>query len=147
MNHLVLHLIHGFVGESDEGMGMWLFLSVGAVSLFVVFIPLVTWIDNRRKEREAFYRADTMRRLAESSGEVAKAAIELLREQDRLDRIKKLEGLKIGGVINLCVGVALVIFMRIMLGGGHGPAYAGLVPAFLGIGMLVYVFFLAVPVE
>ncbi len=43
-------------------MGLWLFLSVGAVSLFVVFIPLVSWIDSRRKEREAFYKADTMRR-------------------------------------------------------------------------------------
>ena len=47
-------------------MGLWLFLSIGAVCLFVIFIPLVAWIDNRRKEREAFYKADTMRRIAEA---------------------------------------------------------------------------------
>jgi hypothetical protein len=35
-----------------------------------------------------------------------------------------------------------------MLGGGPGtPALAGLIPGFVGIGMLIYVFFLAAPVE
>src|ERR1700759_1278838 len=90
-----------------ESFGLWMFLSIGAVSLFVVFIPLVSWIDNRRKEREAFYKADTMRRLAESSGEGAKAAIQMMREEERLKRIKAREGLKIGGLINMGVGVAL----------------------------------------
>jgi hypothetical protein len=130
------------------GFGMWAFLSVGAVSLFVVFIPLVSWIDARRKEREAFYRADTIRRLAESSGEGAKAAMELLRESDRLERIKTLEGLKIGGVITLAVGVALTIFLRVHEGGGPGSSYlVGLIPGLIGVAMLVYVFFLAAPVD
>ena len=66
MTHLLLNLF--FKGDpfSSGNMGMWIFLSVGAVALFVVFIPLVTWIESRRKEREAFYQADTMRRLTES---------------------------------------------------------------------------------
>ena len=59
------------------GFGLWMFLSIGAVALFVVFIPVTTWIDSQRKEREAFYKAETVRRLTESSGEGAKAAIEL----------------------------------------------------------------------
>ena len=148
MTHLALH----FLTDSDAAvfgnMYMWMFLTIGAVSLFVVFIPLVTWMDNRRKEREAFYKADTLRRLTEASGDGARAALELMREEERLKRIKTLEGMKIGGVINICVGAALVIFLRIMLGGGPGtPALAGLIPGFIGIGMLVYVFFLAAPVE
>jgi hypothetical protein len=146
MNHLILQLMSGF-GDS-EGMGLWLFLSVGAVSLFVVFIPLVTWIDNRRKEREAFYKADTMRRLSESSGEGAKAAIQLMREEERLKAIKTLEGLKIGGVINIGVGAGLMIFLRVMLGGGSGSPYlCGLIPGFIGLAMLSYAMFLARPVE
>jgi hypothetical protein len=147
MTHLALHFLNG----SDEifsSMGLWLFLSIGAVCLFVVFIPLVTWIENRRKEREAFYQADTIRRLAESSGDGAKAAVELMREQSRLTRIKMLEGMKIGGVINLGVGVGLVIFLRVLLGAGPGsPFLCGLIPGFIGIGMLAYAFFLAAPVE
>ena len=67
--------------DPSNGFGLWMFLSIGAVALFVVFIPLTSWIDSQRREREAFYKAETMRRLAESSGEGAKAAIELLREQ------------------------------------------------------------------
>ena len=131
MINLVLHLIHGF-GDSDLsslGMGLWMFLSVGAVSLFVVFIPLVSWIDGRRKEREAFYKADTMRRLAESTGEGAKAAIQLMREEDRIKRTKTLEGMKIGGLINIGVGVGLMIFLRVLIGGGSGSPYlCGLIP-------------------
>ena len=114
----------------------------------MVFIPLVTWIDNRRKEREAFYKADTMRRIAEASADGARAAIEMMREEERLKRIKTLEGLKIGGIINLGVGIGLIIFLRALLGSGQGsPFLCGLIPGFIGIGMLVYAFFLASPVE
>ena len=147
MTHLALHLL----GPEDPifgNYGMWLFLSVGAVCLFAVFIPLITWIENRRKEREAFYKADTMRRIVETSGEGAKAAIELMREEDRLKRIKKLEEFKLAGIINLGVGVGLTIFLRVLLGSGSGsPFLCGLIPGFIGIGLLVYAYFLAAPVE
>ncbi len=148
MTHLVLHFLNSSDNAVFGSMGLWLFLSIGAVCLFVVFIPLVTWIENRRKEREAFYQAETIRRLAEASGEGAKAAMELMREQNRLTRIKMLEGMKIGGIINLGVGVALVIFLRALLGAGQGsPFLCGLIPGFIGIGMLAYAFFLAAPVD
>jgi len=148
MAHLIMHSLSGGDEAVFGSMGLWLFLSVGAVSLFVIFIPLVTWIENRRKEREAFYKADTMRRVAESSGEGAKAAIQLMREQDRLTRIKTLEGLKIGGVINIGVGVGLLIFLRVLLGAGSGSPYlCGLIPGFIGVAMLTYALFLAAPVE
>ena len=52
------------------------------------FFPLTTWIENRRKEREAFYKAETIRRIAEAPGNGGKAAIELLREQERIARSK-----------------------------------------------------------
>jgi len=126
--------------------GLWLFLSVGAIALFVVFIPTVSWIDSRRKEREAFYKADTMRRISESSPDSAKAAIELLREQERAERLKKREGMKIGGLITLAVGIALVIFLRNQPG-DPGAYLVGLIPGMIGIAMLVYVYVLAAPVE
>jgi hypothetical protein len=148
MTHLVVHFLNSSDNAVFGSMGLWLFLSIGAVSLFVVFIPLVTWIENRRKEREAFYQAETIRRLAEASGEGAKAAMELMREQNRLTRIKMIEGMKIGGIINLAVGVGLVIFLRVLLGTGPGsPFLCGLIPGFIGIGMLAYAFFLAAPVD
>jgi hypothetical protein len=148
MTNLAMHFLGGPETAIFGNFGMWAFLSVGAVSLFVVFIPLVSWIDARRKEREAFYKADTIRRLTESSGEGAKAAMDLLRENDRLERMKTLEGLKIGGVITLAVGVGLSIFLWVMGGDGHNSPYmVGLIPGLIGVAMLVYVFFLAAPVD
>ena len=146
MLHLALLHLGGDEIFTNPAMGMWMFLSVGAVALFVVFIPLVTWMDTRRREREAFYKAETMRRLVESSGDGAKAALEMLKEQDRQQRVKTREGMKIGGMINLAVGLALVIFLRALV--GNEPAYlCGLIPGFIGIAMLTYALFLAPPVE
>jgi hypothetical protein len=134
--------------DFPPGPGLWLFLSIGAVSLFVVFIPTVHYLDTRRKEREAFYKAETMRRITESSSEGAKAAMEMLREEARRERMTKREGLKIGGLINVGVGLALVIFLRVLLGGGSGTPYlCGLIPGFIGVAMLIYVYFMAGPIE
>jgi hypothetical protein len=145
MTHLAISM---FGGPEITNFGMWLFLSVGAVAMFCVFIPLVTWLDSRRKEREAYYKSENIRRLAEAPGDAAKTALELLREEDRLKRLKTIEGLKIGGLINVGVGVGLIIFLRSLMGGGHGSPYlCGLIPGLIGVGMLVYAFFMAAPVE
>jgi DNA integrity scanning protein DisA with diadenylate cyclase activity len=143
----MVHQLLSFFGDTDlSGMGLWIFLSIGAVALFVVFIPTVSWIDSRRKEREAFYKAETIRRLAESSGEGARAALELLREEERIKAVKTREGLKIGGLINIGVGVGLLIFLRALV--GNQPVYlCGLIPGLIGVAMLVYVYLLAAPVE
>jgi hypothetical protein len=132
--------------DMPGGFGLWMFLSISAVALFVVFIPLTSWIDSQRREREAFYKAETMRRLAESSGEGARAAIEMLREQDRLGRAKKREGMKIGGLVNIAVGVAMMIFLRALV--SDAPAYlCGLIPGLIGVALLTYAFVLAPKVE
>jgi hypothetical protein len=144
MAHLAMELF----GLSDSPQfGMWLFLSVGAVCLFGVFIPLVSWIESRRKEREAFYKADTMRRLVEGSGEGAKIALEVMREEDRLKRFKTLEGLKIGGLINIGVGLGLGLLLYTLAGKGDNPFMVGAIPGLVGVAMLVYVYFLAEPVN
>ena len=131
--------------EFPQSMGLWMFLSIGAVALFVVFIPVTTWIDSQRREREAFYRAEMMRRLTESSGEGAKAAVELVREQDRLERAKKHEGMKIGGLVNIGIGVALIVFLHMLIP-NEAVFMCGLIPAFIGVALLTYVFLLAKPV-
>jgi hypothetical protein len=143
MTHLAISLFGN--DEVFGNFGLWAFLSVGAVALFAIFIPVVSWIDSRRKERESFYKAETIRRVAEASPDGAKATVDLLREQDRLSRIKAREGLKIGGVINMGVGIGLIIFLRALV--GPQVALCGLIPGFIGVGMLVYVYVLASPVE
>jgi hypothetical protein len=143
MTNLAMHL---FDTANIPEIGLWMFLSIGAVALFVVFIPTVTWLENRRKEHEAFYKAETFRRLTESSGEGAKAAIDLLREETRLAAIKKREGMKIGGLTNIAVGVALMIFLRALI--TDAPVYlCGLIPGLIGVALLTYALVLAPKVE
>jgi uncharacterized membrane protein YeaQ/YmgE (transglycosylase-associated protein family) len=134
-----------FSGPEDfAGAGMWIFLSISAFSLFGIFIPTVTWIDKQHKEREAFYKAETIRRVAEASGEGAKAALELLQQQSRMERQRKREGMKIGGIICIAVGAALSLLIYFNHGGGFG---VGFMPAFIGAALLVYVYLLAAPLE
>ena len=125
-------------------MGLWIFLSVGAVALFAVFIPLVSWIDSRRKEREAYYRAETLRRVAEASGEGAKATLELLWEENRQKQNQTREGLKIAGLINIAVGFSLIPFLKMLIPGA-AVYLCGLIPLLIGVAMLVYVYALAAP--
>jgi len=145
MTHLAYLVLDG-AGEFLGNFGMWGFLAVGAVALFGVFLPIASWSDSQRREREAFYKADTMRRLAEASGEGGKAAIELLREQNRLEWMKKREGLKIGGLITIAVGIGLGAFLYSVAGAAdHGVFMVGLIPALIGVAMLAYVFIAAGP--
>lgn len=145
MTHLAISLL----SDSDLFHGdtaLWMFLSIGAVALFGVFLPITQWTENRRKEREAFYKAEMIRRVSEASGEGAKAALELLREDDRLREFKKIEGMKVGGLVNIGVGIGLG-FLLWSLGGTGSPYLVGLIPALIGVALLVYVFFLHSSVE
>jgi hypothetical protein len=144
-------------GKEDE-MDSWAIYMVPIVAIVATFTftAIVHWVDSQRKEREAFYKAETLRRITETSGEGAKAAIELLREDERVKRLKTREGLKIGGLINVGVGIGLMIFLRALLGGGGGSVTSGsmgsvylcgLIPGMIGVAMLVYVYLLAPPIE
>ena len=69
--------------QMGAGSMVFVFLAVGAVALFSM-ISVAVWSGARQKEREAYYRNETVRRLTESAGAGADGAIALLREEDRL---------------------------------------------------------------
>ena len=114
------------------------------VALFS-FLSVAVWTGGRQKEREAYYKAETLRRVTEASGEGAKAAIDLLREEEHQKRIKAREGMKVGGLVLTGVGLALVIFLAAL--SGPKIALCGLIPGLIGVALLIYVYFLAAPVE
>ena len=146
MTHLILQLL------TDPGAffamnGMWIFMAVGAIALFGIFLPTATWLDHRQKEREAFYKAETMRRISEAPGDGSSAAVQLLREEERVKAIKAREGLKIAGVINIGVGLGLIIFLRALLGTHQSVYLCGLIPGLVGVAMIVYVYLMAPPID
>jgi predicted phage tail protein len=98
-----------------------------------------------RTEREAYYHAEMIKKIAES-GAGSAPAIEYLREQERIKAVKRLGGIKLGGLINIAVGLALIPCLAWMLpqrfAGGAGGS-VGLIPLFIGMAMLAYAFWFA----
>jgi hypothetical protein len=115
--------------------------SVATLGVFS-FLAVSVWSDNRRKEREAFYRSETLKRIAEGPG--APTALEFLREEDRLARRRRQERIRVGGLVTFAIGAAFAVFLS-AIGDGrhHGVWTIGLIPLFTGLALLVYGYLLA----
>jgi len=117
-------------------MPLALFLSVLMFSVFS-FVAVATWADNRRREREAFHKSETLRKLSD----MGEAGLALLREEERSARRRQREGLKIGGVVNIAVGIGLVALLTAIT---PRPIFmVGLIPLLIGGALLFYVFLMA----
>jgi hypothetical protein len=109
---------------------------VGSISLFS-FLAVATWSDARRKEREAYYKSETLKKIAESSGEGAKSALELIREQEKNSTKRRIEGMKLGGLVTSAAGAGTMALLYGLV--RDQPVYlAGLIPLLIGIALLVY---------
>ena len=117
---------------------MALFLAVAASGMWA-FIAVVSWADIRRKEREAYYRQETMKKISEMPSE---SGLALLREDERNTARRRRENIKLGGLTTSAVGVGLIIFLRAIA--TREPAYlVGLIPLLVGLALLIYSYVLA----
>jgi hypothetical protein len=125
---------------------VFVFLSFGAVALFS-FIAVATWSGERRREREAYYRSETLKRIAEAQATGGGSALEFLREEEKMSLRRRREGQRLGGLITIAVGAAMMIFLHAMPeADAHGAYLVGLIPLFIGLALLCYSLFLS-PVE
>jgi hypothetical protein len=112
---------------------MALFLSAGAVSLFS-FVAVAVWSDNRRREREAYYKSELLKKISEMQ---ADNAVIVLREVERNALRRRLEGIKLGGLVTTAVGIGLMVFLRALV--ADQPVYlVGLLPLLIAVALLVY---------
>ena len=132
------------IGENIVPVAAMLIPIVGSIALFS-FLAVAAWADARRKEREAYYKGETLKKIAESSVEGAKAAVELMRDQQNNIGKRRLEGMKLGGLVTAVVGVGVIILLRGLV--PDEPVYlTGVIPLLIGLALLTYVFLL-VPKE
>ncbi len=125
-----------FVGPE---VAVFAFLAIGAISLFA-FLSVATWTGSRHAEREAYYRAEMMKKIAEMGGE-KNPALEYLREQERIKAAKRIGGFRLGGLINIGIGVALMILLHAIVP-VQGVYLVGLFPLLIGLALAAYGYWL-----
>src|SRR5665213_1104071 len=119
----------------NKDVALFLFLAIAAVAVFT-FLSVATWTGTRQQERESYYKAEMMKKIAEVGGE-RNPALEYLREQERIAEAKRVGGFRLGGLINIAVGLALLILLHALVP-VHGVYLTGLIPLFVGLALLVY---------
>ena len=122
-------------------LSLALFLSVTMVSVFT-FIAVAAWSDNRRKEREAYYKSEMVKKMTESQGPGGGSALELLREEEKIAVRRRLEGQKLGGLITSAVGIGLMIFLK-AIDPGDQTFLVGAIPLLVGVVLLLYAYLVA----
>jgi hypothetical protein len=123
------------MGPADAAgaMGLFFFLGVGALALFS-FLAVASWSGSRQKEREAYYKNDMLKKLADTPGPGATTALELLREEARLEAVKTRQGLRIGGVVMVAIGLGLMVFLKALI--HDAPIYlCGLLVLLIGVAL------------
>jgi|SRR5579863_2869346 hypothetical protein len=94
-----------------------------------------------RKEREAFYRSEALKKFSEAQGGGAEAALQWMREEDRRSERRIRGGLRLGGLIVSAVGIGAMIFLYELI--PDMPVYlAGLIPTLIGAALLTYSYIL-----
>ena len=125
----------------NQLLPIFLFLSVASVALFS-FVSVAVWSSERRREREAYYRSETLRKIADTQGTGGSSAIEFLREEENNATRRRREGQKLGGLITVAVGIGMMVFIKAVDRDDPDPAYlVGLIPLFVGAALLAYAYF------
>ena len=124
----------------DAGVALFFFLAIGAIALFG-FLSVATWTGTRRQERESYYKAEMLKKIAEIGGE-RNPALEYLREKERISAAKRIGGFRLGGLINIAIGLGLIFLLHALVP-VPGVALVGLIPLFVGMALVAYGYWLA----
>jgi Flp pilus assembly protein TadB len=130
------------IGNNIVPVAAMLVPIVAVIAVFS-FLAVGAWADARRKEREAYYTSETLKKIAETSGEGAKAAMDMLHEQERNMMRRRRDGQRLGGLITLAVGIGLMVFLKAVATDEPGAYLVGLIPLLIGVALLAYAYVLA----
>jgi Flp pilus assembly protein TadB len=138
---------HGDVRIAKEKTAMYSRDIVGIVITCVImicvftFITVHAWAEQRKREREAFYRSEVLKKLAESPAAQVQQVLDVMREQDRNEERQRREGGKLAGLIVTAVGIGLSVMFALLAPGGVWAI--GLIPLLVGLALLIHNYVLA----
>jgi hypothetical protein len=120
-------------------------LIVPGISIVAVFgwLAVHEWGEARRKEREAFYRSETLRRYSESNQPDMLTRFLAEEKAARHERtVQQRETLRLAGLVTMMAGIGVGVMVA-----GIAPQERyylfGLLPVLVGMALLIYVYLLA----
>jgi hypothetical protein len=112
----------------------------------IIWLGFVIWTGDKRKEREAFYRNELLKKIVDSPAGSTQSVLDMMHQQEREAQIRKREGLKLAGIILIAAGIGLGTFLALIE--KEDPVWAvGLLFLLVGIALFSYVTFMAPRVE
>ncbi len=123
----------------SDMLAFWLFLAATIVAT-LTFITIVVWAENRRKERQEYYKFEFRKRLVEAGKMDAGSLASLMRYEHELGQRQGRQKLLVAGFVILGTGVG--IFVGLLFLGGS-VYMLGLIPVSIGLSMLAYGFLFA----
>jgi hypothetical protein len=101
------------------------------ISLFT-FLAIASITDNRRKQDEARAKYEFLKKMAEGGNFDVQKYMEFEQVERRAWRERRMENLRLGGLILMGLGVALVAFFYAVANENRGVATLGIIPAAVG---------------
>jgi hypothetical protein len=95
----------------EAGITPVIALAFTGVVLMIVFafVSVVVWTEARRKEREALYRSELLKKLAETPGPGADAVLLSLRDEEARKHARRREYISMGGILCAALGLAALL--------------------------------------
>jgi hypothetical protein len=129
-------------GKIMTAESMALLIPVVSIIAVFTFVAIAAWSENRRKERETFHRHETYRKMMDHPGDSADAVLQLMRHRESQEQARRIEGLRLGGMITFVAGIGAMILLYFLV--ADEPVYlAGIIPALIGLVLMLYGFLMA----
>jgi hypothetical protein len=134
--------------EISESLPEAVAMLVPIVSMVVIFayLGIVGWAKEKRREREAFYRAETAKKLVEQGAAGGAQLLEMMRAEDATKARRRKEGMMLGGLITFVIGMCTSIFLRAVVP-VRGVWTVGLFPLLVGLVLVVFAWVASGPSE
>jgi hypothetical protein len=107
---------------------------------FFSWLAVTGWAKQRRREREAFYRDETEKRLLDKGQASVEQILKVRNQQERVRWLQRREGLKLGGLVTTAVGFGIIVGLPMIEGTEQRLAGAGAIPLAIGLALLLYAY-------
>jgi lipopolysaccharide export LptBFGC system permease protein LptF len=118
---------------------------VTMVALFT-FLSVAVWSEERRKEREAHYRSELMKKMLEQPGPAADRILQMMRDEEVRSTVQKREGRRLGSLVSMAVGVGTALLFW-ALEPGTALWTVGSIPFLIGAVIFAFSIFCCRPQE